>query len=116
MKIIILILIFSLISYNLAEIPSEKSEILEIFLEFQKEYNKTYSSTTEFMKKFKIFEENYFLAEKYDKKSDYSQHGITFFSDLSVDEFKNYFLKLDVVNKEDFKINSLNRAKKCKVF
>lgn len=83
-----------------------------LFHHFQNEYNKTYS-IEEFDKRFEIFKDNIdFIVTENQKENNYTL-GINKFTDLTLDEYKNNFVKLD----SNLQSNYLSKrfGKKCKV-
>jgi len=62
------------------------------FLQFQKKYNKIYSSHDEFQKRQSIFEENMKWADQLNQLNPKAKFGVTKFSDLSRQEFANFYL------------------------
>ncbi len=81
-----------------------------LFHHFQNEYNKTYT-IEEFDKRFEIFKDNIdFIVTENQKENNYTL-GINRFSDLTLDEYKNNFVKLD----SNLQSNYLSKrfGKKC---
>jgi cathepsin F len=72
---------------------SEEDTIFQRFLKFKDQYNKNYPTLDGFINRFNIFKENYFkLQTKIKANSSSNVSGITKFSDLTPEEFKNMYL------------------------
>jgi cathepsin F len=61
------------------------------FLQFQRKYNKTYA-THEIAYRFQVFQDNMKRAAEHQKKNPLAKFGVTKFSDLSPQEFSQYYL------------------------
>jgi cathepsin F/cysteine peptidase B len=68
------------------------NELRSKFLDFQRKYNKVYKTTAEFDHRFHIFQENLKKAAEIQKKNPKATFGVTKFSDLSEEEFSNFYL------------------------
>jgi hypothetical protein len=68
----------------------------DLFLQFQKKYNKVYSTDEEFQRRYQIFEENLKWADELTRLNHVHQYsatfGVTKFMDLSRDEFASKYL------------------------
>jgi len=62
------------------------------FRNFIKTFNKKYSTSVEYEKRFEIFRENLKNAAEKDAKDQYASWGVTKFSDLTQDEFAEKYL------------------------
>lgn len=62
------------------------------FSSFVKEHNKSYKTKELFLERFQIFSDNMIFIEKSNSETNYTL-GITFFSDLTESEFKDYHKK-----------------------
>jgi len=62
------------------------------FRNFMKTYNKKYSTSEEYERRFEIFRENVKIAAERDAKDQYASWGVTKFSDLSQAEFRETYL------------------------
>jgi len=71
-------------------LATEDAEILREWQSFKTKYSRVYSVVEE-PARFEIFKSNYHLAQQRTTKGK-AVHGVTKFSDLTVQEFKNYFL------------------------
>jgi len=61
------------------------------FLEFQKKYNKVYSSHEEFQYRYQVFKTNLKKAAEHQQKNPKATFGVTKFSDLTDEEHKQFF-------------------------
>jgi C1A family cysteine protease len=75
---------------------SDTSVVFKRFLEFTHKYNKVYGSLEEFQQKFEVFKNNLIEVLAHDDFSGEHTMGITKFSDMTRDEFKNQYLTLKV--------------------
>jgi len=82
-QIIVLCLIIYLCS---AEVAHKQ------FLSFMSEHGKEYENDEEFVKRFHIFRENLKLIEEMNRNSTGAVFGVTSFTDLTPQEFKNLYL------------------------
>jgi len=67
-------------------------ELKSKFLDFQRKYNKSYKTSTEFDFRFNVFQENLQKASILQKKNPQATFGVTKFSDLTEEEFRNFYL------------------------
>jgi len=67
-------------------------EEARLFLEFQAKYGKTYASSAERAMRFSIFKANLARARQYNEENGSPAFGVTKFSDLSADEFRESHL------------------------
>jgi len=72
---------------------SLESKIFRKFQKFIKKYEKKYTSVSEFLARYHVFKNNYLLAKENNSPSYNS--GITKFSDLTQQEFKQKYLNLN---------------------
>jgi C1A family cysteine protease len=81
---------------SVSAIFAEESLVFKRFVEFTHKYEKVYSSIEEFQQKFETFKNN--LIEVLSKDDFSGDHtvGITKFSDMTKDEFKQQYLTLKV--------------------
>lgn len=93
-----ILLVVILCSVTLSQITDD-TQMFEIFMNFTKEYNKTYSNETEKMARYQIFKNNLGLIESFaDTNSTTSEteqeliNGITQFADLTPKEFQSTYL------------------------
>jgi cathepsin F len=85
---------------------SKESYIFSKFQEFILNHNKKYSTMEEYMERFKIFKNNYERMEAYQISPDNEQTfnlGITKFSDMTPQEFRNTYLNLRITLKDIIK-------------
>jgi cysteine peptidase B len=68
------------------------ADIRQQFIEFQRQYKKVYSSHEEFQRRFAIFQDNMKWAQELNKQNPMAKFGATRFSDLSREEFANFYL------------------------
>jgi len=68
------------------------TEARQQFLAFQKEYNKVYKTNAEFEHRFGVFQENLKKAAELQLKNPLAEFGVTKFSDLTHEEFSNFYL------------------------
>ena len=107
-KFCIALLLFSLISCNY----DEDALIFKKFQKFIKKYEKQYNSVNEFLARFQVFRHNILM----NKELNYShKSGITIFSDLTQQEFRQKYLNLNydamaVANFEPFHLKKSNEA------
>jgi C1A family cysteine protease len=65
----------------------------DLFLEFQRKYNKVYQTSEEFSRRYAIFQDNLVIAQDLARLNGYSAtFGVNKFSDISAEEFKNTYL------------------------
>ena len=92
------IIILALLAFSLCVRYSENQDkvIFEDWQQFIKDYNKSYNTIEEYMRRFEIFRKHYLniLANQADGSS--YEEGITKFSDLTPFEFARQYLTLDV--------------------
>jgi len=87
--IIVLVALFALCSFA---IPSDQY-IRNQFSVFQQKYKKVYSTDQEANRRFEIFKESLARAEELQKReTGTARYGMTKFSDLSLDEFRQFYL------------------------
>jgi C1A family cysteine protease len=66
------------------------------FKNFQKKYQKSYATEAEYQKRFEIFKKNLVWYAELDARSPYASFGVTQFSDLSQEEFREMYLMKNV--------------------
>jgi len=89
MKVFVAVLL-SLVAISLAVKANE--DMQSKFLGFQRKYNKSYKSTQEFDYRFQVFQDNLKKAAVTQKKNPQAKFGVTKFSDLTEEEFRNFYL------------------------
>jgi len=75
-----------------ALVVANEASLRDSFLHFQRTYKKVYSSQKEFENRFAIFKQNMAEAAELQKKNPKARFGVTKFSDLSKEEFSNFYL------------------------
>jgi C1A family cysteine protease len=71
---------------------------MQQFIEFQHKYGKTYQTAEEFNMRYSVFLNNLAIAAKLTKKGN-ATYGVTKFSDMTTEEFKNIILMKRKVNR-----------------
>lgn len=66
------------------------------FLEFQRKYERVYKTNAEFEYRFGVFQENLKTAAEHQLKNPLATFGVTKFSDLTKEEFANFYLMPNV--------------------
>jgi cathepsin F len=82
---------------------SKESYIFKKFQEFIENHNKKYSTIEEYIERFKAFESNYYRLERMQVSADSEATfnlGITKFSDMTPQEFRNTYLNLKISAKD----------------
>ncbi|KAJ3440629.1 hypothetical protein M0813_08899 [Anaeramoeba flamelloides] len=84
-------------------LPSRKAALDEKFNLFMNKYGKSYSSQSETLKRQKIFLDNHQYIENFNKENSHMKLAINHFADLSLEEYKRYYLlpKRTVVSDEN---------------
>ena len=108
-KFLILIVIYSLISCD-SELDSV---IFKQFQKFIKKYEKKYDSINEFLARYHVFRNN--ILTIFESENSSYKKGITKFSDLTQQEFKNKYLNLNydamaTVNFNTYRVEVSNEA------
>jgi cathepsin F len=88
-----LLILAAIVAVTLAADP------LTQFVTFQHQYGKTYKTQEEFEMRFNVFKNNLAIAAKLNAKSKNATYGVTKFSDMTPDEFKNIILMKRPINK-----------------
>jgi len=88
----VLLLIAALVAVTLAD-P------LQDFVAFQHKYGKNYQTKEEFEMRYTVFKNNLAIAAKQNARGDNATYGITKFSDMTPEEFKNIILMKKPINK-----------------
>lgn len=70
-------------------------DIFQQFHEFQLEFNKTYSTIEETFRRYEIFKSNLDSILEHKLLNPNASHGVTFFADLTPEEFHSTFLKMN---------------------
>jgi C1A family cysteine protease len=106
MKTLIFILFISLVFGTVTD-----EQAFQKFQKFIKKYNKRYDSLEEYMKRFKIFQNNLFSLQAKNALATHHTIGITKFSDLTDEEFRKTYcgLKFRKSNKISLKKYTLNK-------
>jgi len=68
------------------------------FIEFQRKYNKVYTSQEEFQYRFNVFQDNMVKAARHQAQNPRARFGVTKFSDMTVEEFSQYKMPKGVFN------------------
>lgn len=98
---------------NQTILPEESAE--KLFEDFVLYNRKSYASVGEFKNRFNIFKSNLKLVEELQKVETEAVMGITIFMDLSQEEFKNTYLKLqDTPQRKDSKNSSSYQRRSVK--
>lgn len=86
-SLVLLALVISVSSVSIS-----KEDALRQFKQFMTTYNKQYATEEEFQERLKIFTRNLEIAAQYDSEDPHARYGVTIFSDLSPDEFREKYL------------------------
>jgi cysteine peptidase B len=89
----VLLVLAALVAVSLAIDP------LSQFVAFQHKYGKSYRTQEEFNMRFNVFKNNLAIAAKQNAQSKNATYGVTKFSDMTPDEFKNIILMKKPINK-----------------
>jgi len=105
---------------SIAVAIASTSSLEQQFRDFQRKYNKVYTTTAEFDTRFHIFKSNLEHAKELQAKNPLAKFGVTKFSDLSQEEFANFYLMphVDFANfvkpaEKDFSIPHPNNRVSC---
>jgi cathepsin L len=85
------IILLALVSVSVAKTASRAMQ--EEFLRFKEKYGKVYASKAEQEERFEIFEANFYKSMKQNKMMSSYTTGVTQFSDLTEQEFKDTYLR-----------------------
>lgn len=85
--LLLLALVLSVSSVRISE-----EDALRQFKQFILTYNKQYATPEEYQERFKIFTKNLEIAAQYSSEDPHAQYGVTKFSDLSPEEFRDKYL------------------------
>jgi len=96
MTMMLLLLLAALFAVGVQSVEYSEEETL--FREFIVKYAKTYTGA-EYQKRLEIFTENLQLANELNSRSPHAQFGVTKFSDLSKQEFRERYLLRNVMNR-----------------
>lgn len=100
----------SVLSLDPAPHVNEDSELYQKFQEFQTEFKKTYPTAEEAYERYQIFKSNHQAIFKHKVLNPKADYGVTFFSDLTSEEFESTYLKMKspAENFDSLAINFLN--------
>ena len=88
-RVFVLLALFAL---TMSQVVLQEGPLFEEYQRFLKRFNKTYSNLGEMENRYKVFTANYNNTKKN------STFGVTKFSDMTQDEFKKTYLKLNTTN------------------
>jgi len=113
-------LILAFLAIIALAIAVQHADVRQQFLSFQQKYHKVYRTTAEFDHRFHVFQENLKKAAEHQKKNPLATFGVTKFSDLTEEEFANFYLmpNADVKNwvkppEKDFSIPHPHNRVSC---
>lgn len=91
----------------------QTSDIFREFEAFQKEFNKNYSTIEETLKRYEIFKTNLHLSFQHKIMNPTAHYGVTFFSDMTSEEFHESFLKMKGASEKmpSFNVNFIKEMK-----
>jgi len=75
---------------------SQHADVRQQFLAFQQKYHRVYKTAAEFEHRFNVFQENLRKAAVHQSKNPKATFGVTKFSDLTEEEFSNFYLMSNV--------------------
>ena len=94
MRNFFVICVFLLLVGAFSNFIDEDTELLQKFQEFQQQFQKNYETSEEAYQRYEIFKSNLQTMFKHKVLNPKADYGVTFFADLTPEEFESTYLKM----------------------